>query len=40
VGRLRPLARTVADEHFARAMDRRLTKDISEIKERIRPTRR
>lgn len=40
VGRLRPLARTVADEHFARAMDRRLSKDISEIKERIRPTRR
>ncbi|MFB4305019.1 MerR family transcriptional regulator [Actinomadura sp. GTD37] len=40
VGRLRPIARTVADEHFARAMDRRLTKDISEIRERIRPTRR
>lgn len=40
VGRLRPVARTVADEHFARAMDRRLTKDITEIRERIRPTRR
>ncbi|MFA1546439.1 MerR family transcriptional regulator [Actinomadura chokoriensis] len=40
VGRLRPIARTVADEHFARAMDRRLTKDISEIRQRIRPTRR
>ena len=40
VGRLRPIARTVSDEHFARAMDRRLTKDISEIRERIRPTHR
>ncbi|MGW5411691.1 MerR family transcriptional regulator [Actinomadura geliboluensis] len=40
VGRLRPIARTVADEHLARAMDRRLTKDISEIGQRIRPTRR
>jgi DNA-binding transcriptional MerR regulator len=40
VRRLRPIARTVADEHFARAMDRRLSKDISEIKQHIRPTRR
>ncbi|MEU8345079.1 MerR family transcriptional regulator [Spirillospora sp. NPDC048832] len=40
VARLRPIARTVAGEHFARAMDRRLAKDISEIGQRIRPTRR
>ncbi|MFD0684055.1 MerR family transcriptional regulator [Actinomadura fibrosa] len=40
VGTLRPVARTVADEHFGRAMDRRLSKDVAEIRARIRPTRR
>ncbi|TDD69594.1 MerR family transcriptional regulator [Actinomadura rubrisoli] len=40
VGRMRPVARTVADEHFARAMDRRLSKEVARIRQRIRPTRR
>ncbi|REE97052.1 MerR family transcriptional regulator [Thermomonospora umbrina] len=31
VERLRPVARTVADEHFARAMDRRVTREFTDI---------
>ncbi|WP_019629928.1 MerR family transcriptional regulator [Actinomadura atramentaria] len=39
VDRLRPVVRTVADEHFGRAMDRRIGRDVTELKARLRPPR-
>ncbi|MEO5876592.1 MAG: MerR family transcriptional regulator [Streptosporangiaceae bacterium] len=35
VDRIRPVARTVADEHFARAMDRRIHKEFPELSARL-----
>ncbi|MFC0042381.1 MerR family transcriptional regulator [Actinomadura rayongensis] len=35
VDRLRPVARTVADEHFGRAMDRRITREAAELRARL-----
>jgi DNA-binding transcriptional MerR regulator len=35
VDRIRPVARTVADEHFARAMDRRIEKEFPELAARL-----
>jgi DNA-binding transcriptional MerR regulator len=37
VERLRPVARTVADEHFARAMNRRIRKELPELSGRLNP---
>ncbi|WP_018653127.1 MerR family transcriptional regulator [Actinomadura flavalba] len=37
VARLRPVARTVADEHFGRAMDRRAGTEIAELRDRLNP---
>ncbi|SEG89703.1 MerR HTH family regulatory protein [Thermomonospora echinospora] len=37
VERLRPVARTVADEHFARAMDRRIRKELPDLGNRLDP---
>ncbi|ACY95836.1 MULTISPECIES: MerR family transcriptional regulator [Thermomonospora] len=37
VERLRPVARTVADEHFARAMDRRIRKELPQLNARLSP---
>ncbi|HEX2312439.1 MAG TPA: MerR family transcriptional regulator [Thermomonospora sp.] len=37
VERLRPVARTVADEHFARAMDRRIRRELPVIAEHLPP---
>ncbi|TNY38135.1 MerR family transcriptional regulator [Thermomonospora catenispora] len=40
VERLRPVTRTVADEHFARAMDRRIRKEFAQLAPRLTGTDR